>query len=165
MTRIVVGVDGSEHSKRALLRAIEEAELRDGTVEAVYVYDPPQKSIPERLAGLPLGAGAPMGTISTDRPDHDPPNRQREAQQIAENRLDRFVTEATEGVSGPKPRNTVIADENAASALIEVAEGADLLVIGTRGLGGFAGMLLGSVAHQCIQRNESPMLILPPQDD
>ena len=55
MTRIVVGVDGSEHSVRALRRAVEEARLRDGHVEAVYVFEPPKPSWADSLIGLPYG--------------------------------------------------------------------------------------------------------------
>jgi nucleotide-binding universal stress UspA family protein len=165
MTRIVVGVDGSRNSRRALRRAIDEARLRDGTVDAVYVYEPPHRSVSDDLIGLPLGAAAAVGAMSTDRPRNDPPSREREAHLAAERRLAQFVEEAMDGAVGRTPRPVVIPDDNAAEALIGHAKGADLLVIGTRGLGGFAGMLLGSVAHQCIQRSACPMLILPPDDD
>lgn len=166
MTRIVVGVDGSRHSRRALRRAMEEAQLRNGTVDAVYVYEPPRRSVSDDLVGLPLGTGAPIGgAISTRGPDHDPPSRHREAHQVAETRLEHFVKEAVGSDAASMPRLVAIADENAASALIDHANDADMLVIGTRGLGGFTGMLLGSVAHQCIQRSTCPMLILPPDDD
>ena len=165
MTRIVVGVDGSRHSRRALRRAIDEGRLRDGTVDAVYVYEPPQRSVADDLISLPLGGAAALGAMSTDRPRNDPPSRQREAHLVAERRLAQFVEEAVDDVGRPTPRPVVIPDDNAAEALIGHAKGADLLIIGTRGLGGFAGMLLGSVAHQCIQRCACPMLILPPHDE
>ena len=64
----------------------------------------------------------------------------------------------------PKPRLVVMADEKPSASLIAHSSDADMLVIGTRGLGGFAGMMLGSVAHRCIQRSTTPLLILPPED-
>lgn len=165
MARIVVGVDGSAHSRRALLRAIEEAELRDGTVDAVYVYEPAHRPFWDELVGLPRGAEAIMGTISPDEPAYDPPSREQQAQANAQRRVENFVTEATADVAGPKPQPHAIPAEHAAAALVEQSRKADLLVIGTRGLGGFAGMLLGSVAHQCVQRSHCPTLILPPGED
>jgi len=58
-----------------------------------------------------------------------------------------------------------VAAEHPAEALIEQSRAADLLVIGTRGYGGFKGMLLGSVARECIQHSHCPVLILPPEED
>lgn len=165
MARIVVGVDGSPHSRRALRRAMEEAELRNGTVDAVYVYEPTHRPFWDELVGLPRGAEAIMGTISPDEPAYDPPSRAEQAQLNAERRLEKFVTEAVEDVTGPTPRLHAMPAEHAAAALIGESRTADMLVIGTRGLGGFTGMLLGSVAHQCVQRSHCPTLILPPEED
>jgi nucleotide-binding universal stress UspA family protein len=167
MTRIVVGVDGSDHSSRALLRAVEEGRLRHGTVEAVYVYERPRRSLGEDLISLPLGTTAGLGRlpISPDGPAHDPPAAEIRAHDIAEARLERFVRDVVgDGDGGPKPHLVVIEGDQPAEALIEHAADADLLVIGTRGHGGFTGMLLGSVAHQCIQHCRCPMLILPPAE-
>lgn len=166
MTRVVVGVDGSEHSTRALQRAVAEAELRGGSVEAVYVYEPPRRTLSEDLISLPLGVGAGIShrSISPGGPAHSPPSPEVEAHAVAEARLERFVAEATAGLDGPVPRLVPLAGDHPAAALIAHAEDADLLVIGTRGLGGFAGMLLGSVAHQCIQHATCPVLILPPRN-
>lgn len=164
MTRIVVGVDGSEHSSRALRRAMEEARLRGGQVEAVYAFEPPKKSWSDSLIGLPYGRLPNVGGISADAPAHHPPTELQEAQDQAEASLAAFVDEALKGVEGPRPHLVAIADGHPAEALIQHARGAALLVIGTRGLGGFTGMLVGSVAHQCIQHARCPMLILPPED-
>lgn len=165
MKRIVVGVDGSAESKRALLRAVEEGELRGANVEAVYVYEPVRRPISDDLIGLPLGVAASMGTIdSQDRSQHDL-SREREAQVQAERQLERFVTDALGGEGGPTPDRVAIASDQPAHALIELTGNADLLVIGTRGLGGFTGMLLGSVAQQCIQRSRCPLLVLPPESE
>lgn len=164
MARIVVGVDGSSHSIRALRRAVEEAKLRDGTVDAVYVFSPPKRDLGDDLISLPYGRMPSGGGISPDAPAHHPPSRLREATQAAEAQLASFVDEAMAGVDGPRPRLVALADGHPAEALIERSHTADLLVIGTRGFGGFKGMLVGSVAHQCIQHARCPMLILPPEE-
>ncbi len=164
MPRIVVGVDGSEHSKRALRRAVEEAALRDATLDAVHVFRPPRRAFADDLISLPIGIGVGMGPISPDDANDPRPNPDEQAAGTAYAALERFVADATEGMSGPKPGLVVIASDDPADALLDASRDADLVVIGTRGLGGFAGMLLGSVAHQCIQRCRCPMLILPPEE-
>jgi nucleotide-binding universal stress UspA family protein len=52
-----------------------------------------------------------------------------------------------------------------ARTLIESAQGADLLVVGSRGRGGFLGLLLGSVSQQCAQHPPCPVVILPPENE
>jgi nucleotide-binding universal stress UspA family protein len=54
---------------------------------------------------------------------------------------------------------------NAADLLLRAAEGADLLVVGSRGRGGFRGLLLGSVSQQCAQHAPCPVVIIPPAHD
>lgn len=164
MPRIVVGVDGSEHSKRALRRAVEEAALRDATLDAVHVFRPPRRAFADDLVSLPIGIGVGIRPLSTEDATDPRPDLDEQAAGTAHTALERFVADATKGMSGPKPGLVVIASDDPADALLEAARDADLLVIGTRGLGGFAGMLLGSVAHKCIQRCHSPMLILPPEE-
>lgn len=164
MTRIVVGVDGSHNSRRALRRAVEEAELRGGTVDAVFVYPPAHRNWSDDVVGLAVGAAAAIGTVTEDPPAHHPPNREQDALAMAQSQLEHFVAEAL-GESEPAPHLMALTAGHPAEALIEQSRTADLLVIGTRGRGGFAGMLLGSVAHQCIQRSHCPVLILPPEQD
>jgi len=102
MHTIVVGVDGSEGSKRALEWAAVEARLRNGRLKLVYAWRPPAE-LSASLEGLDV---------------------------------ERLVIE-----------------DAAAGALIASAADAHLLVVGTRGHGGFAGLLLGSVSQQCAQRS------------
>lgn len=167
MMRIVVGVDGSPHSRRALRRALEEAALREGSVDAVFVFSPPHRSWADDLIGLPQSAGAALGvgTVSPDAPAHHPPSREVETMEAAEKHLANLIDDALADVDGPRPRPVAIAADHPAEALIAESRTADLLVIGTRGLGGFVGMLLGSVAHQCIQHSHCPLLILPPESE
>ena len=166
MTLILVGVDGSPHSMRALRRGIEEAALRNGEVKAVYVIPPARRSLLDGMASMPTGITTPLGVeeISTDDPAHHPPSRDEVAIDEAGLQLKQIVAEVVSQTEGPEPTMVVIADEHPAEALIHESSNADLLVIGTRGFGGFRGMLLGSVAHQCIQNSRCPLLILPPEE-
>lgn len=166
MTHVLVGVDGSEHSKKALRRAMEEAKLREATLEVVYVFEPPRRSLAEELIGRPYGlASVGRQPISPDEPAHHPPDPVKAARADALERLGAFVEDVVGDMDGPEPRLNPIPGEHPAEALIAETRDADLLVIGTRGLGGFAGMLVGSVAHQCIQHAHCPLLVLPPNDD
>lgn len=161
MTRIVVGVDGSGNSQRALQRAIAEAKLRGGTVDAVFTYEPPGSSLSDDLVGLARSAAAPLGASSADGPAQADGSDEQGAQQEAERRLGAFVEGVPTDGDGPQPKLLAIPNKHPAAALIEESKTADLLVVGTRGIGGLKGMLLGSVAHQCIQHSHCPVLVIP----
>ena len=163
MTRIVVGVDGSSHSARALRRAKREAQLRGATLQAVHAYKPIHRSVADDLVRIPIGLGGPVGTVATGETTDGPETEEQEIMRRTEERLVNFIRKHTEGVEGPDPTPVVIASDHPAEALIDASHSADLLVIGTRGHGGFTGMLLGSVAHQAIQHGRCPILILPPE--
>jgi nucleotide-binding universal stress UspA family protein len=163
MERIVVGVDGSPESKRALLRAIEEGRLRGATVDAVYVFEPPRRTLADSLIGLPYGRPPGGGEISPYDHEQEMVRSGEQATDNARAAIERFIDAALESDLGPRPGLVVLAHESPAEALIDQSRVADLLVIGTRGLGGFKGMLVGSVAQHCIQHARCPMLILPPE--
>jgi nucleotide-binding universal stress UspA family protein len=143
--RIVVGVDGSEQARRALTWALDEARLRQFVVTAVHAY-----TIPPVLLSPAPGPLAP--TVPPD------PELVERVQESAERLLERELEEAnTEGVdvegrvvSGP-----------AAEALLQAGRDADLLVVGTRGLGGFKELLLGSVSNQVTNHAPCPVVVVP----
>lgn len=58
----------------------------------------------------------------------------------------------------------MVGDEHPSAALLRLAHGADLLVVGSRGLGGFAGVLMGSVSLQCVHHAPCPVLVVRPSD-
>ena len=139
MQRIVVGGDGSEASQAGLRWAVEEATPRHAAVEAVMAWHPSY-----------VGA-TPFAPIPIDTGDI-------EAATKAE--LDRLV-DALEADGLPAPVERVVVRGSAAGSLVEQAKGADLLVVGTRGHGGFAGLLLGSVSQQVAHHAPCPVVIVP----
>ena len=135
---IVVGVDGSEPSKAALRWALDEARLRGCAIRVVYAW----------LAHPALVPGAPMTSSDWEalRRSADDFLREFVAGEIGEH----------EGVEV----DGVAAHSSAADALVKHARGAQLLVVGSRGHGGFAGLLLGSVGQQCVHHAPCPVVIV-----
>lgn len=135
--RIVVGVDGSDHAARALRWALDEAVIRGATVQAVHAWQYPDAGV----TGFPVPEGAMEGIAQS-------------AQEILDHAIDGQMADGVDVerclVLGP-----------AAHALLDAAKGADLLVIGSRGRGGFAGLLLGSVSQQCAHHAPCPVVIVP----
>jgi nucleotide-binding universal stress UspA family protein len=140
MQRIVVGVDNSEGSHRALRWAVEEARLRRAKVEAVHAW---------HLPYVPTGPLTSVPTPGTDALEAD-------ASLVLDASLERV------DVSGLRePITRTLRRDSAAKALLERAEGADLLVVGSRGRGGFAGLLLGSVSQEVSHHAPCPVVIVP----
>ncbi len=142
MGRVVVGVDGSACSYEALAWAADEARLRSATLTVVCAYEVP--------AGW-LGMGDAMGTVLTTPISVD--ELERHARSIAE--------DAARRVEG---RGLKVATEarlgHAAAALMEAAEGADLLVVGNRGHGDIGSVLLGSVGMHCVHHADCPVVVV-----
>lgn len=139
MAKIVVGVDTSDAARRALQWALEEAKLRGATLEAVHVWQ------------LPVFAATPLGSFPVDTGDFE-----ADAQKVFDELLD-AVEEQAPGVDVER---TFVAG-HPASKLVELAADADLLVVGTRGHGGFAGLLLGSTSQQVTHHAPCPVVIVP----
>jgi nucleotide-binding universal stress UspA family protein len=136
--RIVAGVDGSQPSLEALRWAIGQAELTGSSVDAVIAWQP--------SAASGLGWGAAMAG-------------QTEYAELAEKTL----AEAISRVADPAGRVTVrpmVGEGNAAQVLLDASAGADLLVVGSRGHGGFAGALLGSVSQHCTHHAHCPVVVI-----
>ncbi|MEU8618595.1 universal stress protein [Streptomyces sp. NPDC048623] len=134
--RIVVGVDGSPASHEALRWAARHARLIGATVQAVAAYD---------LPGA-VGWSAPAMEASFDA---------HEAGLALSEEL-REELNSTAGV----PLDEHVVRGNPAQVLIEAAEGAELLVVGSRGRGGFSSLLLGSVSQQCAVHASCPVVIV-----
>jgi nucleotide-binding universal stress UspA family protein len=141
MARIVVGVDGSEHAKRALRWATDEAEQRGAVLVVAHVATPPRAS---------AAAVAPPGPT---------------AEELAELGRELVVDEALAELDtdGLEVERTVLTG-HVAEELCELAADAELLVIGARGLGGFRGLLLGSVTLQVVAHAPCPVVVVVPED-
>lgn len=140
-SRIVVGVDGSEGAITALRWALDEARLRGARVDALQAWEYPYVG---DLTGM---AAYPIGRI--------------ELEQVARESLDRSLAAA--GVPSTDVQvERIVVHGSAARVLLEAARGADLLVVGTRGHGGFSGLLLGSVSQQCAHHAPCPVVVVPP---
>jgi len=138
--RIVVGVDGSPSARDALTWAIRQAELTGASVDAVIAWHYP-------VMASGYGWAPPSAMEDTDFAG------------IAEKVLAAEVADSVDPASGVRI-TTVVSQGNAAEVLLEAARGADLLVLGSRGHGGFAGALLGSVSQHCVHHAPCPIVII-----
>jgi nucleotide-binding universal stress UspA family protein len=138
--RIVVGVDGSAQSRRALGWAAQEAKLRGAHLSVIHAYTLPH-----------LGAEQSLTTEAITR-------IQREAQDLIENEVDQ-LGELAAGIE----LSCAAAEGAPTQLLLDAAEEADLLVVGSRGRGGFKALLLGSVSQQCAHHATCPVVIVPPE--
>lgn len=141
METIVVGVDGSPGADAALRLAVREARLRQARVRAVTAWH-----VPPAVYG---------GVAFTPMVDPLGPFRAA-AEEALDGALERLGDEAA-GVEIER----VVREGHAAAVLVEEARGADLLVVGSRGRGGFAGLLLGSVSSVCASHAPCPVVIVP----
>jgi nucleotide-binding universal stress UspA family protein len=133
---VVVGVDGSPAAAIALEIAIEEARLRRARLHVTYAY---------AALGAPLTGST--GHDYYEQTEHDAKEVLQRASASAPS------TEGLEvewlGVPG-----------NPAEVLIEASREASLLVVGSRGRGGFIGLMMGSVSNQCVHHSHCPVLVV-----
>lgn len=138
--RIVVGVDGSAQSEAALDWAMAEAELRSAVVEAVHTYD------------VPVFAD-PVGVGTTALYENIP-----EIEEAARDLVARLVAaHARPGVAV----ESFVAQGPAGGVIVDRAQHADLVVVGARGHGAVASLLLGSVSHHVARHSPCPVVIVP----
>ncbi len=134
--RIVVGVDGSPLATNALEYAIEEAQLRKAELHITYAYPV-----------MAMGVTGSTGKDYYDSVEHD-------------------AREFLQGIMAKAPSTEGIEAEwlavpgNPSEVLIEASKEATLLVVGSRGVGGFIGLLMGSVSTQCVHYSHCPVLVV-----
>jgi nucleotide-binding universal stress UspA family protein len=133
--RIVVGVDGSEESKSALRWAARFAAVTGGGIDAVLAWH------------TPVSVGWTYAPEDW-RPDED-------AEQTLANTVDEVF-----GADRPADIALIVEEGNPAKVLLDHSEGAEMLVTGSRGHGGFAGLLLGSVSSHCAEHATCPVLVV-----
>ena len=138
--RVVVGIDFSSGARAALLFALHDAVRRGVPVEAVSVYRPPDYWMD-------------FDAVGTSRTD--------EVRAAALDRLRAFVDEVLpDGPADPPPVRLIVEMGAAADVLLMESADADLLVVGSRGHGGFASMLLGSVSMHCAMHASCPVTVV-----
>jgi nucleotide-binding universal stress UspA family protein len=131
--RIVIGVDGSENCNTALRWAVEEAIVHEGEITAVFAWQMPFIGIPGAF----------------DREE-------------LENLSKKFLEETIAAIIPDEPVaiSKLVAEGDVSESLLVAARRADLLVLGSRGRGGFAGLKLGSVSQECVTHAECPVVII-----
>ena len=131
--RIVVGIDGSEHGTAAFRWALDEARLREGEIIAIFAWQMPMIAVP--------------GAFDRD-----------EIERLSTAFLDDSIDAVADHTSVPIKR--LVAQGDVSVSLIEASRDADMLVLGSRGRGGFAGLKLGSVSQACVQWAQCPVVIV-----
>lgn len=135
--RVVVGIDGSEPSKRALEWARFFAGTTGATIEAISAWHIP-------AAPVIVGTGLPADAVL----------------QQATARVLHETVAAVLGSDPGVPVREMVAHGNSAQVLLDAGKGAQLLVVGSRGHGGFTGLLLGSVSSACAEHAHCPVLVV-----
>lgn len=136
--RVVVGVDGSDEGQQALTWAVAEAAARQAELDVVSAWHPPY------LGAYPFDPGA----LDMDAFEQGA----RDVITAALGKVD------TRGL--PRPPQAVTVSDTPARAILDTAIGADLVVVGSRGRGGFLGLLLGSVSNQVAHHAPCPVVVV-----
>ncbi|MFD0508225.1 universal stress protein [Streptomyces chiangmaiensis] len=134
--RVVVGIDGSASSHAALRWAVRYADLIGGNVDAVAAWE---------LPGMYSWSGPVVDA------DLDEDNARQGLVQELRDVL---------GTEGAASVRALLVRGNPADVLLRAAEGAEALVVGSHGRGGFARALLGSVSHRVAQHADCPVVIV-----
>ena len=142
MPGITVGIDGSEHSQRALEWAIKEAAVRNAPLTVLAVH---------QVAGNHW-TGDPE-IYPADAPEAE------KARQAAQEQVQKLVGAA----GGPAPASVTVRAVSgiAAQELINASNDSDMVVVGSRGGGGFARLWLGSTASKVVQHSAAPVVVIP----
>jgi nucleotide-binding universal stress UspA family protein len=167
VAKIVVGVDASPCALQALTWAADEARLRLATLEVVHAYHgqalaaplyfPSQEALPGRATGGQRPPDERLAESSEQRAEFQAAVR-RQAEDLLDGLL---LGELRESLEDVDVQRTVLEDRNPAEALVELSDDADLLVVGSRGRGGFSSLLLGSVSHAVVLHARCPVVVIP----
>jgi nucleotide-binding universal stress UspA family protein len=151
---VVVGVDGSPGAGEALRWALAEARLRKIPLRAVHAW------AYSYAGALPAGYGnlGFIGSFASTGAGAGDLGR------AAEETLKAAISEAVGETTDVEIERQVV-EGQAAAVLIGAAAPGDLLVVGSRGHGGFAGLLLGSVSQQCVHHAQCPVVVVRPSKE
>ena len=149
---VVVGVDGSTGARHALDWAIDEARLRKVPLRVVHAW----------MFGYIGGSantypswGPSVGAYTSVGEDL------QDVRSAAEDLVAQAINDARADVSGVEIERSVVQGA-AAKVLIDAASADDLLVVGSRGHGELAGLLLGSISQQCVHHSPCPVVVVRP---
>ena len=144
MSGIVVGVDGSGHSQRALEWAMREAAIRHLPLTVLTVHP--------SIVGY-------FGGVVTTQQDLE---LTEQAQAAVKAEADKVLAD----LNGPHPESVTVKAVHSfpVGELVNASKEADLIVLGSRGVGGFTRLMLGSTAGQVVQHAHCPVAIVPPED-
>jgi nucleotide-binding universal stress UspA family protein len=144
MPGIIVGIDGSDHSKNALEWAMKEAAIRHAPLTVIIVHPV--------IAGFSgLAVAYPTDDALLDQ-----------ARATAREAVDKTLAQ----LDGPGPEAVTVQGVSGfpAEVLITAGRDADMLVVGSRGSGGFSRLLLGSVSSQVTHHARCPVVVIPAED-
>lgn len=141
MQTIVVGVDGSQQATRALRWAVDHAGPDDTLIVTYAWHVPPAETL--------------------EAPTFNPADIEVEARKLVRDVIDEVVGDRTDAPAV----ETVIEHGHSGRVLIDASDKADLLVVGSRGHGGFVGLLLGSVSTYVVHHARCPVVVVPDRND
>jgi nucleotide-binding universal stress UspA family protein len=142
MPGIVVGVDGSEHSRQVLEWAVKEAGLRNTSLTVLTVKE--------------VAGNAWTGHKETYPGDQAEADKMRQAAEEATQKV-------VDAVGAPGPASVTVRAVSGipAQEIINASNDADLVVVGARGGGGFARLMMGSVSNQVAHHSAAPVVVIP----
>src|SRR5215469_14329702 len=142
MSGITVGIDGSAHSSRALEWALNEGAARHAPVTVLTVHSVPMSG----WTGNPITLPRDAADLQSER-------------QAAEELTAKALSQLGDAQPSSVTVRAIIGFP--AEELIEASRTADLMVVGSRGAGGFARLLIGSVSGQVVQHAHCPVVVVP----
>ncbi|WP_087096021.1 universal stress protein [Nocardiopsis sp. JB363] len=145
--KVVVGVDGSDSSRRALRFALRHALLTGSSVEVVNSWEVP---LPQDTESLAADAGAMHEEVFD-----------RQSEEIVAGVLAEVIDDQTEDLD----ISAVRMQEDPVEALTRASQEADLIVVGSRGRGGVRGLIMGSTSQGILHHAKVPVAVLPPHSD
>lgn len=142
MAGIVVGVDGSDYAHRALTWAMKEAAIRQAPLTVLAVH----------AVAASAWTGNPI-ILPGDQDDVD----------TIRNTVEEMVAKSAAEIGQPQPPSVTVRalDGFPAHELIEASRNADLVVLGSRGAGGFTTLMIGSVSNQVVHHAHCPVVVVP----
>lgn len=142
---IVVGLDGSDASRAALAWTLAEARLRGSTVRAVHAWQIPAMGSGEApWAMIPPGSYVDVAADDIEKAAHEALDREIEDANAVGVTVERYVEEGS-----------------AADVIVEASRDAELIVVGTRGRGAVATLVLGSTSQHVIHNAQRPVVVVP----